>query len=158
MVEVSIGLDRISEKEEVKEIDSPDLVDDRAEPIISNPKPIHSTTTGSMIELAKEEKIGRRLYSNAVKTEQREKFLKSLVELEVGTNRVESNQLRSRGELKWDSGRRVKEIVKEMELKTKDAKKNAKKARWERDRWRKEVENCTRFSRNQVEKMINGGF
>ena len=42
MVEVSIGLNRISEKEGVKEMNYPDLVDDRAEPKISIPIPIHS--------------------------------------------------------------------------------------------------------------------
>ena len=51
MVEVSIGLDRISEKEEVKEMNYPDLVDDRAEPKISIPIPIHSSLAGNDAKL-----------------------------------------------------------------------------------------------------------
>ena len=99
MVEAEIVPNCIFENDENEESDVQDLVDDRAVPIISIPFQIHSTTTGSLGELAKEEKIGRRMYFEAVKTEQREKLLKNLLELEVGTNRVESNQLKSRGEL-----------------------------------------------------------
>ena len=42
MVEDKVGLDRIFEKEETKETDQTDLVDDRAVPNLSNPNPIHS--------------------------------------------------------------------------------------------------------------------
>ena len=41
MVEDKVGLDRIFEKEETKEADQTDLVDDRAMPKLSNPNPIH---------------------------------------------------------------------------------------------------------------------
>ena len=53
MVEVSIGLNKISEKEgvSVKEMNYPDLVDDRAEPKISIPIPIHSNEKeGEIVE------------------------------------------------------------------------------------------------------------
>ena len=84
----------------------------------NNPINIKSgTSTGSEKDLAKEEEIGQKYYLNTVKAEQRVKFLGNLAYLGVGTNRVEKNQLRSRNELRRDTGRRVGEIVAEMELK-----------------------------------------
>ena len=99
------------------------FVDDGRSPSNSNPNSSRSTTTGSQREPALEEKIGRRFFMETVKAEQREGFLRSLVAEEVGTNRVESNQIRSRGEFSRDKGRRVKEIVTEMEYKVNDARK-----------------------------------
>ena len=52
----------------------------------------------------------------------------------VGTNRVEINQLNSRKELSRDSGRRVQEIIDEMEAETKDAEKDARSKRWKTTR------------------------
>ena len=43
MVEDEVGLDSIYEKEETKETDHTDIVDDRAVPNLSNPNPIHSS-------------------------------------------------------------------------------------------------------------------
>ena len=80
--------------------------------------------------------------------------MRSLVAVEVGTNRVESNQIRSRGELKRDSGRKVQDIIREMEQKTTDARRNAEVKRWERDKWRKDLEKNGVFSKGQVQKMI----
>ena len=42
MVEDEVGLDIIFEKEETKEANQTDLVDDRAVSKLSNPNPIHS--------------------------------------------------------------------------------------------------------------------
>ena len=78
--------------------------DRETNPILSNPNTLTYYSTGPLVGPAKEEKIGKRLFNDTVKAEQRAKFLQSLVVAEVGTNRVESNQLRARGELKRDSG------------------------------------------------------
>ena len=45
----------------------------------STPNTENSITTGPNYGLAKEEKVGRKLYLNTVKAEQREKFLRSLL-------------------------------------------------------------------------------
>ena len=117
---------------------------------------ITSIMTGPQVGLAKEEKVGRKLYLDTVKAEQREKFLRSLLRAEVGTNRMESNQAKSRGELKRDSGRMVGDIVKEMEQKTTDAKREADKTRWNRNLWRKKVEHDKEeISKGQVQKVIS---
>ena len=121
----------------------------------STPNQILSIMTGPQVGLAKEEKVGRKLYLDTVKAEQREKFLRSLLRAEVGTNRMESNQAKSRGELRRDSGRRVGDIITEMEQKTTDAKKEADKNRWNRNMWRKKVEQDEEvISKGQVQKMI----
>ena len=73
-------------------------------PNISNPNLTTSNSTGPLYGPAKEEKIGKKLFLDTVRAEQREKLLKSLVNVGVGTNRMETNQLRSRGEMKWDYG------------------------------------------------------
>ena len=44
MVEVVVGPDRICEKDETEKIDTTDLVDDRAVPVLSNPNPIYSSS------------------------------------------------------------------------------------------------------------------
>ena len=84
------------EKEGGKCDSKSNFVDDGKSPKISNPKPLRSITTGPQRGPAMEEKIGRGLFLDTVKAEQREKFLRSLVIAEVGTNRVESNQIRAR--------------------------------------------------------------
>ena len=88
---------------------------------------------------ATEERIRTNLYLNTVKAEQRSKLLSNLGSMGVGTNRVEINQLNSRKELSKDSGRRVHEIIQEMEAKAKDAERDAKSKRWKRDRWTKDL-------------------
>ena len=69
--------------------------------------------TGPKVGLAKEERIGDKLWTRAVEIEQRAKFIRSLIQNKVGTNRIECNQVKSRRELRRDSGRRVKEILEE---------------------------------------------
>ena len=128
--------------------------DRELDPIESNPNLINNCTTGPQVGPAKEEKIGRRLFLSTVRAEQREKFLRSLVVAEVGTNRVESNQLRAREELNRDSGRLVKDIVAEMERKTEDARRDAKESRNCSNKWRKKVETSDQLSKGQVQKMI----
>ena len=67
-----------------------------------NPNVITSISTGLSTSLAKEEKVGKKLYLDVV--EQRTKMLINLEKLGVGTNRVEENHLKSRNELIRDSG------------------------------------------------------
>ena len=113
-------------------IDSSDSVDVLGIPILSTiPYNNSSNTTGG---LAKEERIGRDHYICTVKAEQRARFLSRLGGMGVGTNRIEFNQIKSRNELVRDSGRKVKDIVQEMELKAKDATKDASQKRWRRDK------------------------
>ena len=52
-------------------------------------------TTGSNDDLAMEERTGRTLYTRTVKKEQQAKYLKNLIKFKVGTNRIESNQVKS---------------------------------------------------------------
>ena len=100
-----------------------------------NPNSKSGTSTGSEKDLAKEEEIGLKYHFNTIKAEQRVRFLGNLAYLGVGTNRVELNQLKSRKELRRDSGRRVGEIVAEMERKEVDAKREASFQRQKRNRW-----------------------
>ena len=67
---------------------------------------------------------------------------------------MEKNQIRSRGELTRDSGRKVAEIVTELERKTTDARKDANERRFGRNKWRKKVESIDGISKGQVHKMI----
>ena len=117
-------------------IDSSDSVDVLGIPILSTiPYNNSSNTTGPPHGgLAKEERIGRDHYICTVKAEQRARFLSRLGGMGVGTNRIEFNQIKSRNELVRDSGRKVKDIVQEMELKAKDATKDASQKRWRRDK------------------------
>ena len=112
-------------------------------------------TTGTSADvLANEEKTGRKLYLDTVKAEQRSKFLRRLSILGVGTNRIEENQIKSRKELVKDTGRRVNDIVQEMEMKTNDACKDASRKRWRRDNWRNGMETSDEYSKSKVQKII----
>ena len=68
---------------------------------------------GLLLFLTIEERIGHKLWTKVVKSEQQAKYLRSLIKFKVGTNRIETNQVKSRMELRRDSGRRVKEIMEE---------------------------------------------
>ena len=81
----------VVENEGGKWLTESNFVDDGKSPTILHPKYSNSITTGPQCGPATEEKIGRKLFLDTVKAEQREKFIRSLVEVEVGTNRVESN-------------------------------------------------------------------
>ena len=120
----------------------------------SNPKLISSITTGSKQDLAKEEETGMRYHLSTLKAEQRANFLGNLAYLGVGTNRVEKNQVRSRNELRRDTGRRVGDIVAEMERKESDAKKEAGYLRHQRNVWKRKVQEIEDLSRGQVKKML----
>ena len=74
-----------------------------------------------------------------MKAEMRTNLLSRLGKLELGTNRIEFNQIKSRGEMSRDTGRNVTEIVKEMEAKVKDARSDADFKRRERNRWRRSL-------------------
>ena len=113
-----------------------------------------SITTGSRLDLAKEEETGLKYHLSTVKAEQRVKFLGNLAYLGVGTNRVEKNQLRSRNELRYDTGRKVGDIVAEMELKKSDAKKEAGFERHQRNVWKRRLEERDDLSTGQVKKML----
>ena len=63
---------------------------------ISTSNPNVVTTGESKNSLAKEKKIGVKLHIDTVKAEQRVKFLRTLSMLGVGTNRIETNQIKSR--------------------------------------------------------------
>ena len=95
-----------------------------------------SNSTGSSTDLAKEERTGNYLFDKTVRLEQRAKFLKSLGKWGLGTNRMEHNQLKSRRELTVDTGRRVRDLVEEIKLKTKDAERAAEVARRQRNGWK----------------------
>ena len=108
-------------------------------------------TTGKSEDfLAREKKIGMKLHLDVVRAEQRVKFLKKLSVLGVGTNRIEENQIKARKELVKDTGRRVNDIVDEMERKLKDA----SGKRWRRDSWRKEVETRPDYDSGKVQRMV----
>ena len=100
---------------------------------------IHNTNnnfkTGSNLDLARKERQGRILYRRAVETDQRMRLLKNLKSKGIGTNRIEYNQLKSRKELRRDSGRNVEMIKSEMLSKTKDAEREATKAKYEKYEW-----------------------
>ena len=117
----------------------PELVDNGRQPpkSISNLQSEVLTTGKSNDNLAYEKKIGTMLHIDAVKAEQRVRFLSILG---VGTNRIEENQVKSRKELVRDTGRRVADIKAEMERKTFDASRDAANKRWKMNKWRKEVE------------------
>ena len=117
-------------------------------------KLITSITTGSKQDLAKEEETGMRHHLSTLKAEQRANFLGNLAYLGVGTNRVEMNQVRSRNELRCDTGRRVGDIVAEMERKESDAKKEAGLLRHQRNVWKRKVQEREDLSRGQVKKML----
>ena len=61
----------------------------------------------------KEERYGSKLWTRTVEAEQRAKYIGRLIQFKVGTNRIECNQVKSRRELRKDSGRMVKEIIDE---------------------------------------------
>ena len=67
--------------------------------------------------LAIEEKIGQELHVKVVRAEMRAKLLVIMGRKGIGTNRIEFNQKKQRGELTRDPGRIVSEIVVEMERK-----------------------------------------
>ena len=120
----------------------------------TNPN-VSSNSTGTSQEvLAMEERIGLNLYLNTVKAEQRGRLLTAMGNMGVGTNRVEVNQINSRKELSKDSGRRVREIVQEMEMKAKDAGKEESSRRWKRDKWTKEMLSRNYVPRAEVRKVI----
>ena len=79
--------------------------------------------------LAIEEKIGQELHDKAVRAEMRSRLLVTMGKKGVGTNRMEFNQKKQRGELSRDPGRIVSEIVVEMERKAVDAKIDANEKR-----------------------------
>ena len=110
--------------------------------------------TYQVIRLAMEERIGRSHYLSTVKAEQRAIFLSKLGGMGVGTNRIEFNQIRARKELVRDSGRKVGEIIQEMEFKAKDASKDASSKRWRRDKWTRELLMRNDVLRNQVRSLI----
>ena len=96
MVE-ELGAPVVNENEEMDEAANANFANDRERvPNVSNPNYLINCSTGPLSGPAMEEKIGRRLFLDTVKAEQRERFLRSLVAVEVGTNRVEANQIRSR--------------------------------------------------------------
>ena len=119
------------------------------------PKTKNSNMTGSRIDLAKEERTGNYLFDKTVRLEQRAKLLKSLGKWGLGTNRMEHNQLRSRRELTVDTGRRVKDLVEEINLKTKDAERAAEVARRERNKWKEKVEKCGDLEKNVKRNLLN---
>ena len=82
-----------TENDELSGIVTTNFVDDGTESKTSIPNFNTSISTGPQRGLTKEEKIGRKLYLDCVKAEQRGKLLQSLVDIKVGTNRVESNQV-----------------------------------------------------------------
>ena len=67
---------------------SSDFDDAREQPESNIPISINSITTGSSIDLAKDEEIGRKLYFKTIKAEQRVKYLGNLVYLGVGTKEL----------------------------------------------------------------------
>ena len=84
------------------------------------------------MDLAKEERTGIYLFDKTVRMELRAKFLKSLGKWGLGENRMEHNQLKSRRELTVVTGRKVKDLVENINLKTKDAERAAEVTRNER--------------------------
>ena len=130
-------------------------VDERTECPKSKPNSNIMLTTGvSNDALAKDKRTGLILHTEAVKAEQRTKFLRNMSIRGLGTNRIEENKLKSRRELVRDTGRRVPEIVEEMERKVKDAKKVASEKRWKRDSWRKEMEKREDIGKSKVQNIV----
>ena len=115
---------------------------------------ITHVTTGPELGPANEERLGKLLHTRTVKLEQRSKFLKRLGQIGVGTNRIESNQLKSRKEMVVDSGRQVQKIKDEIQTKFKDAEKAAIEARRERNSFRNRIESEGVISKNTVKKMV----
>ena len=95
------------------------LVDTGEVPPKVNSKSLTHNTTESNKDSAHEEKTGRKLYIATVKAEQKANFLRRLSKGGVGTNRIESNQIKSRREMVCDPGRCVKDITNEMNNKVK---------------------------------------
>jgi len=108
-------------------------VDGRPSPHTNFQKFKSTVTTGSVQDLAKEERTGKILYDKVVIKEQQAKYLRSLIKNKVGTNCIEANQIISRNEMRIDCGRRVKDIVSELKIKMDDAERAAVCARKERD-------------------------
>lgn len=89
-----------------------------------------------------------------MEAEQRAKYIGRLIKFKVGTNRIECNQVKSRGELRKDSGRRVKEIIDELRIKSSDAQREAHKARFERNENRKKLETDLPGGKNATRRLI----
>ena len=128
--------------------------DAREYPSSNNPTSKFSKSTGPESGLAKEEETGTKHYLRTMKAEQRAKFLGKLAFMGVGTNRVELNQVKARQELKKDTGRRVPEIVAEMERKEVDARREAGGIRRGRNVWRRSLTEREDISTGQVNKML----
>ena len=95
------------------------------------------------------------MFDKTVRLEQRAKFLKSLGKWGLETNRMEHNQLKSRRELTVDTGRRVRDLVEEINLKTKDAERAAEVARRERNEWKEKVEKNSGLEKNEKRNLLN---
>ena len=77
------------------ESESSYFVDAQENPGSLIPTNSNSISTGSEPDLAKDEEIGMKHYLKTVKAEQRVRYLGNLAFLGVGTNRVETNQVKS---------------------------------------------------------------
>ena len=115
------------------------VVDDEVAPPIVVENLVNNIKTGSKTP-ANDERIGQRLYLDTVRKEQQAKYLACLVKIGVGTNRIEHNQIKSRAEMRRDSGRQVGEILTEMRRKKADAEQDAKVARNLSNKWRRSME------------------
>ena len=143
--------DKVEKDDEISETN---FVDVREDPKDNIPHNKSSITTGSVSDLAKEEKIGLKKYLNTVRAEERVRFLGNCAYLGVGTTRMEVNQIRGRNELRRDSGRKVGAIVSEMEVKEADARREAGAHRSLKNRWKRSIEDREDITKGQVNKML----